>query len=303
MSDGLWPAGELRLEGIPVTTNPSEATVFTCPGNIRIFETSPGSGVLDDRKLSRLPYFKGNEARHVFFDVSDNFKTACNLPILFIKCDARTWMLPHDINTIQIGWGVDDYSDCIEPPEGGFQTDVSFHGWLSTITRRESSAACINNPELRCDIACYSDFCGYIFYQPEGIRRRAAYRASMKRSRLALCPESIPGVLPYRFFEAMSAGRVPLLVSSEYVLPFTDEIDYSAFTLFCERDNAKNADKIVLEFVGKTPTEKVIEMGKLARVAWERFCDPRKWPQLHAYAVQKQMKKAGLIADEPVLVA
>jgi len=241
-----------------------------------------------------LPYFKGNEERHAFFDVSDNFKTAINLPIIFIKCDQRTWMRASDINTIQIAWPVEDYSNCIEPPPEGFQADISFHGWLSTTTRRESSASCINNPEIRCDMACYSDFTGYIFYEPEGLRRRAAFRASMKRSRMALCPESIPGVLPYRFFEAMSAGRVPLLVSSDYVLPFADEIDYSSFVRFCERDNAKNADKIALEFVGKTPTEEIIEMGKLAREAWVKWCDPRLWSRLHAYAVQKLLTRVAV---------
>src|SRR5688572_23102948 len=94
-----WPDGILRLDGIDVTENPQEADVFTVPGNIRMFEVQGQQGVLNHEELNRLPYFKGNESRHAFFDVSDNFTEPIRLPILFIRCDVRTWMLPHDPNT------------------------------------------------------------------------------------------------------------------------------------------------------------------------------------------------------------
>ncbi len=291
-----WPPGELRLDGIEITNDPNSADVFVCPGNIRIFEGTPGSGKLDIHKLNRLPYFRGNESRHAFFDCSDNFKAAINLPIMFIRCDVRTWMLPHDPNTLPTPWPVEDFSECIYLPPGGFMADLSFHAWLSSDVRRQASAACIENPEIRCDTACYSNFFGHITDKAELDRRRLAFRASMQRSRMALCPESIPGVLPYRFFEAMSAGRVPLLVGSDYVLPFADEIDYSAFTIFCERDDAVNADKLVVKFCGQHNDKEIIEMGQLARAAWVKWLDTSRWAELHAYAVQKHLAKVGVAA-------
>lgn len=286
-----WPEGELQLDGIEITQNPSEADVFVCPGNIRIFCSNMDSGDLKTHKLNRLPYFAGNEARHVFFDCSDYFTKPIHLPIMFIRCDVRTWMLPSDVNTLPTPWPVEDYSECIDPPTEGFQADVSFHGWLSTDARRQASASVIANPEIRCDTACFAQFHGRKENpQHEKDRQRAAFRASMKRCRMALCPESIPGVLPYRFFEAMSAGRVPLLVSSDYVLPFKDEIDYASFTVFCERDNAASADKLVVGFCGPHTDPEIIEKGKLARAAWEKWLDTRNWAKLHAYAVQKHLK-------------
>jgi len=289
-----WPQGELRLDGIEVTENPSEADVFVCPGNIRIFCATMDSGDLQAKKLRKLPYFQGNESRHVFFDCSDYFKAAVNMPIMFIRCDVRTWMLPNDPNTLPTPWPVEDFSECISLPEGGFSADVSFHGWLSTDTRRQSSSACINNNEIRCDMATYPDFFGHIKDQRELERRRLAHRGSMKRSRTVLCPESIPGVLPYRFFEAMSAGRVPLLVGSDYVLPFAEEIDYSAFTLFCGRDDASKADIIARDFCGQHSDPRIMDMGLLARDAWVKHLDTRKWAELHAYAVQKHMAKVAV---------
>lgn len=297
-----WPPGELRLEGIEITTNSGEADVFVCPGNLRIFETTLGSGILDHDKLYRLPYLEGNESRTVFFDVSDNFKTPINLPIIFIRCDVRSWMLPHDPHTLQMAWPVDDFSDCIDLPSGGFRWDVSFQGWLSSDIRIQSSAACRNNSNLKCDIAEYTDFTGYCYHLPEGIRRRAEFRRSMKESRIALCPESIPGVFPYRFFEAMSAGRVPMLVGSDFVRPFEHLIPYHEFCIFVSRKNAHRADEAARNFLHDHTDEQIIEMGKLARKWWSRMLDARRWPELHAMAVRAKLKTLGLLKAEPVAV-
>ena len=283
-----WPSGELRLEGIEITEDASKADVFVLPGNLRIFEKS--SGVLDIDRLNRLPHFKGNESKFVAFDVSDNFTQPVNLPIIFIRCDVRTWMLPHDPNTIQMAWPVEDYSECIDLPEGGFKYDVSFQGWLSSDARILSVNSCKENSRLTCDLAEYSDFSGYRKPEdPEYTRRRAEFRRSMKESRIALCGESIPGVLPYRFFEAMSAGRVPLLVGSNYVLPMADLIPYDEFILRCETANASDAGRIIEKYVGMFSDAMIRETGLEGRRYWEKYLDSRKWPQLMAYAVQKKL--------------
>ena len=277
------------LKGSKITENPEDADVYVCPGNIRIFESS--SGVLNLEKLNQLPYFKGKESRHAFFDVSDNFTKSLNLPIMFIRCDQRSWMRSADPNVIQVAWPVEDYAECIAVPEGGFKYHVSFQGWLSSETRRISAEACRNESRFNADVATYADFCGYIYHKPEGIRRRREFRRSMKESRIALCPESIPGVFPYRFFEAMSAGRVPLLVGSDFVYPFKNEIDYGAFTLTCEREWAHSANRVALDFCRKTSDDEIVEMGKLARQAWERYLDARNWPVIMAMAVRQQLEK------------
>lgn len=292
-----WPSGTLRLEGME-PSSPQDAELFICPGNLSLFLEDD---VLNKERLYRLPYFVGNESRHVFFDVSDNFKTSIGLPILFIKCDARQWMLADDPGTIQMGWPVEDYAECVPVPEGGFKYDVSFQGWLSTATREQSSQSCIDNPNLKCNMARYSDFTGYIYHEPEGIRRRAEFRRSMRESRLALCPESIAGVFPYRFFEAMSAGRVPILVASDVVFPFRDEIPYEDFILDIDRDDAPNAGALVREFLNQHDDSKLTQMGQMARHYWEKYLDSRNWPALMSYAVQKKMRDMGLTQEAPVL--
>lgn len=291
-----WPSGELRLEGIEITDDPHSADVFVCPGNIRIFESA--DGILDKAKLNRLPYFRGNEHRHAFFDVSDNFKAAVNLPILFIKCDARSWMLPQDPNTIQMAWPVEDYGACVAVDEGGFKYDVSFQGWDSTRTRIDAAESCLRNRHLKCDFARYSDFTGYRFkngaWDAEGQRRRREFRRSMTESRVSLCGESIPGVMPYRFYEAMSAGRVPFLIGSNYVLPFEAEIPYDDFILRAEAKDAGRAGDILTDFLAKHSDSELIQMGRKARAYWALWLDSQYWPRLMAYAVEKQLSRVSV---------
>lgn len=283
-----WPSGTLRLEGIEETKDPSVADVFVVPGHIRLFEKRPG--ILDIEKLNRLPYFKGNEHKTALFDVSDNFTMPTHLPILFIRCDARNWMMEHDTGTIQMAWPVSDLGQCVDLPEGGFRADIGFHGWVSSLARRTSIDSCQNTAGLGTDIAGYKDFYGYLKdSNPEQHRRRAEFLRSMKECRLQLCPESIESVFPYRYWETLSAGRVPLLVGSGFVFPFDSEIDYDRFTVKCARIDAPAAGEIALDFVRGRTDKEIADMGKLAREAWVKFCDSRDWPKLHAYAVQKKL--------------
>lgn len=276
-----WPQGTLRLEGMEITDIPEAADVFVIPGALTaIFR--------DANDLRRLTYFAGRENRHVAFDCSDN-EPLYRLPCLFIRCNTRTWYFQRDPNTVAWPWPVENFAECVEVPDGGFRYDVSFQGWLSSKARRESVECFSRDRGLKCDMAAYSDFCGYIYDTPEGVRRRAEFRRSMRESRIALCPESIPGVLPYRFFEAMSAGRIPLLVGSCYVLPFAEEISYADFTITVESAGAAHVNHAVHEFLSKHSDAEIAERGKLARAMWEKWLDREKWPALMAYAVEKQI--------------
>jgi hypothetical protein len=288
-----WPSGELRLDGFDQTSDPDEADVFVVPGNLSLFQEN---GILNKERLYRLPYLAGNENRTVVFDVSDNFTKPICMPLIFLRCDMRTWMTFDDPCSVPMPWPVEDYESCVEVPPDGFKYDVSFQGWLSTDTRTISSQACKETPELKCDIATYSDFCGYLHdratnqWTGEGVRRRTEFRRSMKESRICLCPESIPGVLPYRFFEAMSAGRVPLLVSSDYCLPFEREIPYDEFIITLPRENAHEAGQVALDFVRRADDEEVDAMGAMARFFWKKWLNCADWPRTMAYAVKAQLE-------------
>lgn len=278
-----WPPGELRLEGTQPTTDAQSADVFIVPCALTQHFPNRDS-------LYRLPHFKGNEAKHVLLDVTDN-QPLYGLPTLFIRCNTRTWYLPQDPNTISWPWPVEDFSECIDMPHDGFKYDVSFQGWLSSRVRELSSNACKSHPRLKCDIAQYNDFYGYRKPEdPEFMRRRLEFRRSMRESRVALCPESIAGVFPYRFFEAMSAARVPVLVGSDFVFPFADEIPYQDFILHISRQNAATTGHVIRFYLATTTDDELKRRGLIAREYWLRFLNRDDWPKTMTYAVEKALR-------------
>lgn len=282
-----WPSGTLRLDGIEQTRNPDEADIFVCPGSLMMFQ-NPTS-------LDRFPFMKGREERHVFFDVSD-YEMQYGKPCIFIRCNTRDWYFKNDPNTISFAWPVEDYAECVDVPAGGFTYDVSFQAWLSSIARKQAARSCLETTRLRSDIAGYSDFTGYLKADdPELARRRAEFRRSMRESRVALCPESIPGVFPYRFFEAMSAGRVPLLVGTGYVFPFSDEIPYKDFSIALPTSEASRAGQFIVEFLDVHNDEELVHMGKMARHFWKEFLNSADWPKSMAKVAVAKLNSLGLV--------
>jgi hypothetical protein len=276
-----WPSGTLRLN-FDVTADPGKADVFVYPGALH--------EVSNPADLDRLPYMAGNESKHVFYHCGDH-EVLYGKPCRFIRSNTRTWYFAQDPNTISWPWPVEQYAECMEVPTDGFKYDLSFHGWNWSDVRKQSVASCLEQKELLFDVATYSDFTGYIYDKPEGIRRRKEFRRSMRESVLALCPESIPGVFPYRFFEAMSAARVPVLVGSDYVLPFRDEIPYELFTLFIPRDNATQTGERITDLLSRKSYSELIDMGQLARQMWAQWLNTRDdGVRLMTYAVEKALQ-------------
>lgn len=275
-----WPSGQLRLEGIDVTKNPEEADLFVIPGALtQMFPRRSN--------LEQLPYFKSYEEKHVAFDCSDH-EPLYHTSAMFIRCNTREWYLKTDPNTISWPWPVEDMSECVALPDDGFKWDVSFQGWNWSDVRKASIQSCLAIGGLLCDFATYSDFFGYLKdYDPEFHRRRGEFRRSLRESRIALCPESIQGVFPYRFFEAMSAGRVPLLVGSGYVLPFAEEIPYGEFCIFLPAELANTAGRVAASIIENKPD--FVAMGLKARYYYERYLHRDKWAALMTQAVKKKL--------------
>lgn len=286
-----WPAGDvlsLDTDYIPETQDPAEADIFVVPPALNNF--------MDPGDLAMLPYMAGKADRHVFLDVSEHFPPTAGWPCIFIRCALTSVCLEKAPNSIAWPWPVDDWWVGRPSRAIDFKYDLSFHGWMSRETRIRAVNA-FRDYEL-CDIAAYPEFTGYLlnpkhplYNKEEGERRKREYRRSMHESRIALCPESIPGVVPYRFYEAMSAGRVPLLVGSHYVLPAADKIPYDDFILRCPAEAPESAPHIVREYLQKTSDEQVEYAGRLARFYWAPWMIRVNWPKSMAMAVKDQLSK------------
>ena len=97
---------------------------------------------------------------------------------------------------------------------------------------------------------------------------RQDYINNILESNFALCVKG-DGNHSIRFFEVLSAGRIPLLIDTERYLPFEDEIDYSKFVVRVSYKDLGNLDSVLKEKLKSLTESDIDQMRKNARKAYE----------------------------------
>lgn len=283
---------EPKADYVKNINDPVEADYIICPIALHRFRSVDQSLRIDKtfiKGVEELPYWKDYEYKHVFFDCSDFEVFLGGTSALLIRCNVRNFML-RDKNTIPWFWPVEDLGDYVSIPEGGFKYEASFQGWLSTNTRKQSVNSCKNILGNRFNHKTFNDFYGLLSDKEEQKRRRKSFLKSQQESKILLAPQSIPGVFPYRFYEAMSSGRIPALFCTGYHLPFQNKIDWDKCTLRFDAEQANNAGNLIKNFLENTTEEKIIEMGKYGREMWYKWLNRDKQPELIAYVLNERLK-------------
>jgi hypothetical protein len=114
----------------------------------------------------------------------------------------------------------------------------------------------------------YSSHVKTVELPPEELRKQ--YIATIVDSDFTLCVRGDANS-SCRFFEALSLGRIPLVVDTDCAFPLKDVIDYSKFSVFIDHKDIKKICGFVENFYNKISGEKFIEMQKAARAAFENY--------------------------------
>jgi hypothetical protein len=104
-------------------------------------------------------------------------------------------------------------------------------------------------------------------FDRSGIPEKKRYAEILKESRFVLCPRG-NGVGSIRLFEVLKAGRVPVIISDEYVPP--SGVDWSSCSITVKERNFRKIPEILEAHLDKWPT-----MAENARkVSLEHFEGP-----------------------------
>lgn len=97
-------------------------------------------------------------------------------------------------------------------------------------------------------------------------RYKAAYASELAAVRFVLCPRGV-GTGSMRLFEAMRAGRAPVILSDGWVeMPGPC---WERFSIRVAEKDAERLPEILSREEGRAST-----MGTIARAEWERWCSP-----------------------------
>jgi hypothetical protein len=271
------PDGQLRLSGFDRTTDPRAADVFIVPAIMQW---------VGKEALLNLPYLKGNERRHVMFNLGEWMGVSLGIPAIMIRCDTTKRLLTQDPTAVAWPWPVEDLGAWIDRP---FETDVVFRGWVSTPLTDTVCDSVLNTPSLKSHIYRSNRFYGYIEPEEQKVLHQS-FLETLAASRLSLCARSIPeGVVRYRLYESLSMGRVPVHFCDGCVMPFADRIDWDFCTLTIPEADAPAAGDIIADWLGENTDEKIRERGAYGRAMWDRWLNSAKWDQLFAEVTKERL--------------
>ncbi|KAK9734351.1 hypothetical protein RND81_04G133600 [Saponaria officinalis] len=89
----------------------------------------------------------------------------------------------------------------------------------------------------------------------EELPKNISYRDMMSRSKYCICPSGFEVASP-RIVEAIYAGCVPVLISQNYILPYSDVLDWDEFSIRVSLSDVPNLKKILMDI----PYERYLKM-------------------------------------------
>lgn len=273
-----WP-------GFDVTTDPTQADVFVIRQRF---------SKLSDRQMRLLPYLRGNEERHVFFDFRDHYiKTFPDIQAIFFRACCTRAILEVNPGTVLWPWAVmeDLVRDYVTLPPGGFRYDVVYQGhvypWISTMIDL------LEGTSLKSHLVPVEGFWPNIRDHGSPARAsslRSKYLETMSAGRLILCPMSNDaGAIRIRLIEAMAMGRFQVHINEKPVLPFADKIDWDKCLLRLPMSAIQDIHEILPGWLAEHSDEEIIERGWYARLMWQKWLAPQHWGRTAGIVVREKL--------------
>lgn len=103
---------------------------------------------------------------------------------------------------------------------------------------------------------------------PEVARRE--YVDNIKNNLFILAPRG-DGNFSFRFFEALSAGRIPVLVETDNALPLEDRIKYDEFIVRCPSRSMSELPERIYRFWADRSDSELRDAQRKAREVFERY--------------------------------
>ena len=103
---------------------------------------------------------------------------------------------------------------------------------------------------------------------------RTEYVDNLLNSDYALCIRGY-GNFSFRFFEAMSLGRIPVLLDTQCVLPYDFLHDYRDYCLKIPEERIREMARFLLEFHRRFNGETFLELQSKIRDFWQQWLSPQ----------------------------
>lgn len=227
-----------------------------------------------------LQYYSEYEHKHVFFSFHD-YSDEIESNAIFFRASVRrsvatstTFAFPYDIH---------DIGTTLEKIE----YHTSFVGAISTNSIRvELKNVLQNSKNLQFYCNTVDTFYEKLSNDEEKRARKQMFIDSINSSITVCCPKG-NGVQSKRFFEVLSMGRIPILISDDVLLPIEEKIEYSKALIKIDEGSIFQIEKILAPFFIVNKSEDIIERFQYARFCWIEYLQRNKWGEYIHYHLEK----------------
>jgi tetratricopeptide (TPR) repeat protein len=221
------------------------------------------------RFIQELPYFKSNPERHLFWTSHDNPVTPDETSIF---CKTSVTLLEKG-RIVAVPYPVEDLGALVSFDPEIILWQTCFVGYPgSSLIRERLLLSVAGSRSITASIDIAPKFHSHLDAETKE-KRRQTYLDTLTQSLTVLCPRG-DGINSIRFFEALSIGRIPVLISDCCALPFDFIIPYNRFIIRIAEEDAEIAGDLIGKWLdGKSP-EDLLTRCREAREAWECWLSP-----------------------------
>jgi hypothetical protein len=134
--------------------------------------------------------------------------------------------------------------------------------------RQKALAALRRSPRVQTNFIIRTSFSGHVDTIAQDPQvARLEYVQNMLNADFVLAPKG-DGNYSLRFYEALSLGRIPILIDTDSVLPIEDELAYDDFILRVRYRDINRLGNIVADFYNRLSPDEFARMQERARAAF-----------------------------------
>jgi hypothetical protein len=161
----------------------------------------------------------------------------------------------------------------------GSSKQVNLYYIRGYMARRNAIVSCLKSRQINTDITVTTLAQSDTDYKTS----KKLFSDNLLNNQYNICSSGF-GNYSYRLYETMSAGRIPVFINTDCVLPFEEFLDWKKHVVWVEEDDAIKASKCILEFHNSLHPDDFLQLQKDNRKLWEQyFCEEGFFKNLDLY--------------------
>jgi hypothetical protein len=259
--------------------SPEEADYIITPF---IFSTSTASPFAPQTAMrlftERLIYFERYPGKHIILDNSD---TDFSYPFLSGATLFKTSASIRDPHVFALPYNTADPPELL--PIAGARYDICFQGSLDTHPIRKEMARWMHSWKALKILFRETAKPFWSLRADEQLHFSNSYKEQLIQSVFVLCPRG-RALNSRRFFEALSYGRIPVLITDAAKLPLASIIDYDKFVVTVPEGYGRWVPEFIADFKKRND---IVEASRLARRAFDHFFAAKQFRNFITHALER----------------